>query len=477
MAEVRVFHTHIEVYPYVKGDCPEIEKMMSIYNPTTHARSGIGYFIQNDILYLPRGVSTTLLGEKFRTVPTTVTTPDDYTKIKKGHPKFGPKSSMQADAINFLCGEKNFSYTKRYSQLGLNLQTGDGKTYSAITAILTYKIKSIIITHQDKIKNQWIDSFDKMTTFPMDQLINISGTEIMEEIMKGQIKGEVYLVNHQTLEAYARSHGWTKIRDFFKKIKVGIKIVDEAHRFFENTLMIDNFSNCYKSFYLTATYGRSDTSNTVYKRAFSSLARFGEETLNYEEKRKHTNFVVTYFRSNPPYGVMPDLSTYYGFSGYKYIDYELENSNGAMFRAIDIILDNIEKMDGKILIFSPKIDSVETIANHIEEYTGESVARLHSKLDGAIDFSQYKFISSTIKSAGEGLDIKGLRIIICVEPIGSANLADQVRGRLREYSEDADTFMFYLVDTSVKKTTRYLNHILPVMKKTCKEVMSITLQV
>ena len=53
MAEIRVFHTHIEVYPYIRGDCPEIEKMMSVYTPLTHTMMGIGYFIQNDILYLP----------------------------------------------------------------------------------------------------------------------------------------------------------------------------------------------------------------------------------------------------------------------------------------------------------------------------------------------------------------------------------------------------------------------------------------
>lgn len=478
MSEIRVFHTHIEVYPYVKGDKPELEKMMSIYNPTTHSLSDVGYFIQNDILYLPRGVSTALLAEKFRTVPTTVTTPDDYTKIKKGTPKFGPKSSMQSDAIDFLCGENRFTYTKRYSQLGLNLQTGDGKTYSAVTAILKYKIKSIIITHQDKIKNQWIKSITEMTTFPEDMLINISGTDVIDDIMAGDVKGEIYLVNHQTLESYARMHGWTKIRDFFKKIKVGIKVIDEAHRFFENTLMIDNFSNCYKSFYLTATYGRSDASNTLYKRAFSSLARFGEETLNYDEKRKHTNFIITYFASKPRYGIVPNLETYYGFSSYKYIDYELNDSNGALYNAMDNILEKVNKLNGKILIFSPKIESVEAIAKHVEEVTGKRVGILHSKMEeNSADVLDCDIISTTIKSAGEGLDIKGLRTIICTEPIGSGNLADQVRGRLREYSKEDDTFMFYLVDTTVKKTVTYLKNILPTMKKTCKELMTITMKV
>ena len=31
MSEVRIFHSHIEVYPYEKGECPTIEKMLSKY--------------------------------------------------------------------------------------------------------------------------------------------------------------------------------------------------------------------------------------------------------------------------------------------------------------------------------------------------------------------------------------------------------------------------------------------------------------
>ena len=47
MAEIRVFHTHIEVYPYEAGDCPDIERMMSKYDTVTHKRIPICYFIQN----------------------------------------------------------------------------------------------------------------------------------------------------------------------------------------------------------------------------------------------------------------------------------------------------------------------------------------------------------------------------------------------------------------------------------------------
>lgn len=403
MSEIRVFHSHIEVYPYELGDCPEIERMMSKYDQVTHKRIPIGFYIQNDILYLPRGINTSLLEKWFNTVPVPVSKYDDFTKIKSGVAKFKPKSIIQENAIKFLCGEEEYGYTNRYSQLGLNLDTGDGKTYSTITAILKLKIKSIIITHQEKLKNQWIKTLDEMTSFSMENVCNISGTDVMEEIMKGKINAEVYLVNHQTLNAYARVHGWSSIRDFFKKIKVGIKVIDEAHKFFENIFMIDNFSNCFKSFYLTATFGRTDPGEiSIYKKAFASLTRYGEETLNYEEKRKHIIFVVVYFKSQPEYGVLPDLKTNYGFSSYKYIDYELSEHNNSLMKVLRFILEQTKHMEGKTLVISPKKESVDIVANMIEDYTGREVGTIYSNNTPKEneENKQKEIISSTIKSIG-----------------------------------------------------------------------------
>lgn len=481
MAEIRVFHTHIEVYPYEKGQSPQIERMMSKYDPTTHKVIPVGYFIQNDILYLPRGFNTTLLEREFHNTPTLVGKCDDYCKIKKGTAKYKPKSTMQANAIKFLCSEEEYVYTARYSQFGLNLDTGDGKTYATITSILKLKLRAIIITHQEKIKSQWIESIENMTTFPSEEICNISGAEVMDAIMKGKVSGEIYLVNHQTLSSYARAHGWSSIRDFFKKIKVGIKVIDEAHKFFENTLMIDNFSNTFKSFYLTATFGRSDPYEaSIYKKSYNAMVRFGEETLNYEDKRKHINFVVVYYNSKPDYGIMPKISTNYGFSSYKYIDYELfQESNHSLMKVVYQILDQTSHMEGKILVISPKKESVDYLAKELGEYTGKEIGTIYSDNSFKVnqENKQKEIILSTNKSIGEGADIKGLRILIDLEPVGSKILADQVCGRLREYSEEDDTFLFYPVDMSITESYSLLKRILPAMKKKCKKIIFMKMNV
>ena len=239
MADVLVYHSHIEVTPYEKGDCPEIEKLMSRYDAVTHKRIPVAYYIEDNTLYLPRGISITLLEKYFGGIPAVVPQPDPYTKIKKGVATYKPKSTIQENAIKFLTAEDEYGYARIYSQFGLNLDTGEGKTYSTVTAILKLKLKTIIITHQEKLKSQWIKTFDEMTTFPIENICNISGSEVMDKIMNGDINAEIYFVNHQTLSAYAREHGWKSIREFFKKIKVGIKVIDESHKFFENIFVSD----------------------------------------------------------------------------------------------------------------------------------------------------------------------------------------------------------------------------------------------
>ena len=266
MSDIRVFQSHIEVTPYKKGDYPTIERQMSKYDTVAHKDIPIGYYIENDTLYLPRGINISQLQLYFDTIPIPVTKCDDYGKFKKYNPLYPPKSTIQENAIKFLTSTDEYAYTARYSQFGLNLDTGDGKTYSTVCAILQLKLKSIIITHQDKLKVQWYKTFVEMTDFTEEQLLNISGVEVMEEIMKNKHKeASIYLVNHQTLASYARTHGWEELRKFFIKIKVGIKVIDEAHKFFESIFMIDCFSNVFKTFYLTATFGRSDSSEvTIY---------------------------------------------------------------------------------------------------------------------------------------------------------------------------------------------------------------------
>ena len=61
MVTIDVYYTHIEVYPYKLGDAPRIEKIFSKYDNVTHKYVPIGYYIEDSVLYLPRGANIVLL--------------------------------------------------------------------------------------------------------------------------------------------------------------------------------------------------------------------------------------------------------------------------------------------------------------------------------------------------------------------------------------------------------------------------------
>ena len=99
MADIRVFHSHIEITPYKKGDCENLERMLSKWDAPTFSRIPIGYHIEDETLYIPRGISTALLEGWFHSTPIPIFKYDDYAKIKSGVAKFPPKTTMQAAII------------------------------------------------------------------------------------------------------------------------------------------------------------------------------------------------------------------------------------------------------------------------------------------------------------------------------------------------------------------------------------------
>ena len=171
----------------------------------------------------------------------------------------------------------------------------------------------------------------------------------------------------------------------------------------------------------------------------------------------------------------------YGFNSYRYIDYTLkQDTQHTMMKVIKKIIDRVENIEGKILITSPKIESVELIAKELKYETDKTIGVVCSKYSNDENQETIKnsdIISSTIKGLGEGDDIKGLRILINTEPIGSKALVDQLRGRLREYSKDEDTFMFYLVDTSIGYTYEMFKRVKSIFDKKCKQIVMMRMDV
>lgn len=480
MPTIRIYQTHIEVYPYTEGDCSQLEMMLSVWISQTFTRNKLAYSVIDHTLYIPRGVNITFLERAFNTKAIMMTEPDEYGFIKsKISPKYNPRNKIQEDCINFLCGENGFGRSLRYSQISLNADTGDGKTFCMVYSIVKLGYRTLIITHIDKIKHQWIKTCIDMFGFDPDRLADISGTQIMDYILQSDEvpDADIFFINHQTLNSFMRKHTPAQFREFFNKLRIGIKVYDEAHLEFKNIVKIDMFSNTLKTVYLTATFDRSDPNESrVFKTAFNNVMKFGAQTLNYAEKRRHIVYFPILYNSNCPEYMETAMRNNYGFDSRKFFTYAWDtDENHTMRRKLAETLDRIKHVEGKILIISPKIETCEGIRKFIEENMDldKTVGTIHSKNSPDVNEASKEcdIISSTMKSCGTGVDIKGLRILINLEPFSSTVTTNQMSGRLREYAPDKDTYLFDLVDVSVKRCYEMYKTRLSFLKKKCKEIV------
>lgn len=473
--KINVYFTHIEISPYSLGDAPSLETSHSVYNKVYHYYDPMSYYVDYPILYLPRGENINYLEHIFPGAEVTVfKNPDDYDYFPPVETMPQPRDRIQNDAIKFLMCEDKFYKGNNFTQYGLNLDTGDGKTICMIHAICRYHIKSIVICHQSKIKKQWYDAFKNMTSINESRIIDIDGSERMEDIMNEKVDGDIYVVNHQTIASYANIHGWTGVREFFRKTKIGIKVFDEAHKFFNNILMVDFFSNTRKTFYLTATFKKNRFEQSVFKRAFSNLYRFGEETINYEEKRKHVVYVPVRFHSYPrPEDTIRIVSNSYRFSVYEYTDYAIKRDKTILYVMLKYIK-RFAHLRGRMLIISAKKESCEIITDFIRENLENKIVDFvhsgRSKEENEIAY-QADIIVSTMSSVGTGINISGLRIIINMEPHSSEANCIQLKGRLREFSPTDDTFLIDLIDMSFRSVADMALKREKVLSKSVKSII------
>ncbi|HAU84105.1 MAG TPA: hypothetical protein DCW90_00810, partial [Lachnospiraceae bacterium] len=325
-------------------------------------------------------------------------------------------------------------------------------------------IRSLVITHQVKIKEQWIDTLKEKTTLPNERIIDLEEDEDIFSIINREFEGDIFVITHQKINSFVKKYTWEKFNEFLRIAGIGIKIYDEAHLFFEHILNIDFFTNVKESYYLTATFTRSDPREAkMFRDAFSASYKW--EISNGDEKRKHVVYCPVIFNSRPGLEIQNKVLTRYGFSAVNYIDYAINlDPNKTILSVLQMVYDKIRNQDGKTLIVSPTISSSDLITSFMNQYSdGKKVVTVNSKMDKKhIDetIETSDIVSSTIKSSGTGVNIKGLRFLFCLEPHSSQNITIQLVGRLREYDKTKYTFMFDFFDLGFPQMIdMYENHI------------------
>lgn len=472
--KIVVTNSAIIINNYDMGDCLQIENCFKVFEPTTHSYyyMGMHYDKENKKLYLPRGIDIwyveKLFGEQAEVL---VNSYDEYHIYEDAMIKYLPKDETQKETLRFMLGKDNYYKNQFKSQLSVNLATGKGKTYVAIATLMYTGIRGIVITSVVEWIKQWKNRTAEYTDINPKDIYIISGSPNISRLLRAEDRRleryKLFLVTHGTLRSYGDTYGWTKIGELFRKLKIGIKIFDEAHLDFNNICMVDFYTNTYKTYYLTATPNKSDErENKIYQMCFKNVPSI---SLFNPDEDPHTSYVAIFFNSRPSARQISSCKSKYGINLSKYTNYVVYQEE--FYKLLTVLIDLSWKLapreDDKILIYIGTNDAIKQVHHWIDTHIPE-LSNLIGVYTSIVSNNEKekalkkRFILSTTKSAGAALDIPGLQLTIdLAEPYKSEVIAKQSLGRTRK----KNTYYIDVIDVGFEQCRKFYYKKLPIFER------------
>jgi len=483
MNKIEVRHSCIVINDYELGDAPRIEKFFSVYDKLRHTSFPKARYYDevNKKLYIPRGIDIFFVEKQLGCKAKLITKCDPCRKIPQIMIKYPPRDEVQKEAIRFILGKDEYSYTVSKSQLSINLNPGGGKTYLGVITAAYCSVLTMMITSSLDWIEQWKKRILQYTDIKKDEIYVIAGVGTIARILNGMndfTKYKFILASHDTIKSYGDKYGWNKVSELFKLLGIGIKIYDEAHLNFDNICMIDAFTNTMKTLYLTATPARSnEDENIIYQMSFKNVPAID---LFNADTDPRTQYISMNYNSHPTAFDISRCKNPYGFDRNNYTNYVVTKPE--FYKLIYILMDIARKKNGKTLIYIGTNWAMNIVYNwmnyHFPEYQGQ-IGIYNSTVPKETKQEQLnkKIILSTTKSCGAAVDIAGLVLtIVLAEPFKSEVLARQTLGRTR----DSDTFYIEAIDRGFLAIKNYYKAKQPIFNKyatECKDVFITDAQI
>ena len=477
---IKVTNTAIIIDNYELHESKDLEHPFEVYDPVFHRTNYIGFYYdkENKRIYLPGGIDLWWVRKAINEKYYTKINPYPYKNISNIRMKYRPRDNEQLETLKFTTGLQEYDGNQYAPQLAINLSTGKGKTYCSIATIAFYQIKSMIITGSNSLLTQWEENIIEYTNLNETDIFRINGSDICNMILNGSSNkaenASIFLCSHGTLRSFGDRFGWDKVGELFKKLGIGMKFYDECHTNYENMMMIDFFTNVFKTFYVTATPGRSNwKENHIFQ---ISLKNVPNIDLFDENRDPHTSYIALKWNSNPTaLDISKCKSLKYGLDRNKYMEYL--TTKPEFYELLRVIMDLVIKCKGRALLYIGTNDGILRvyywICQNYPEFIGDIgiFTSLVTKEDKMKEKNK-RLLLSTTKSAGLGEHIQGLKLtVVLAEPFKSDIVFRQTLGRTR----DPDTIYIETVDLGFKYTKKYYYAKLDSANKYAKDVSDMTI--
>lgn len=371
----------------------------------------------------------------------------------------------QEEAISYILDEG-------HSKL-IALATGCGKSVVAAKAgeLLGYRAIIIVL---GRYKEKWRDDVLELYG-PDTNFIVVKGLaqllSIIEQAKEGQPVPDVIIVTTTTMQLYIKEwekhqgkeiEGMVPPEEMYSILKIGYRIIDEAHQHFHMVFKNDLYTNLYKAVYLTATLESNDKFiQAMYNLIWPKNMR--GQAVKPAPYDKTTALLYQHLN--------PDRVRWKSNQGYSHVMYEQSIWKHIPSRVeyLDMIGDVVEQKflplyepGKKMLIFCSLVDTCKEVADYLNQRFKDKKWQI-SKFtaeDNKEIIDTNDITVSTLGKAGTALDISGL--IVCFNTVAlaepKANL--QAKGRLRDLSkkpgfEHIVPEYIYTVATDIPRHVQY----------------------
>jgi len=326
-------------------------------------------------------------------------------------------------------------FTKRDNGI-IRLEPGTGKTYIATQLVSYYKKKTIVITHKDKLLEQWRKEFLEHTTIDDNEIGRLSSSNYKECFSKSIILTTPHVILHAIN---------SKNIDFLnelKKSEIGIMFVDECHvgigpeQFSKSSIYI----NAKRTYGLSATPYRSDKMDDILNLHLGDVFYIPPDEKELIKPDIYMFFIdFNVFKYNP-YMFREGRII---FSRYYNQIYKSETYN----KFLANIIDKLHQKKRKVLVLTKMVNNIISIIQYckvpkedigifspgvLSKYKSKFLLSYTDTLDQMESFFNKSVVFSTYSYCRDGNNRIDFDTLLMVTPTSNP---EQAIGRILRYCE------------------------------------------
>ncbi len=483
--DITVYRSAYYLHDYELGMAPILEKSLGIYD--VHSRAyiafGFDYHEESKTLKIPIGLNFEFLTGKLTSdgiiIGKVVNRREEYVtprEISRVAVRFEPRDIYQTEGITFLTDVHAGDKFRSHRLLGLD--TGFGKTYCALAAIIKSHKPALISSVNLSV--QWHERVLGLTTAKDGKdVVHIKDKVMMQKMMKTPAKYKkvtFFIIGIDALVAGIK--GDTElINEFNEMFGIGIQVFDECHEHYIKIIRVLCNVKVEQVYFLSATPERNTPQeNKLYSYLFRmNVPSYGEKTHSINK----FNILGLSIETRPGFVDMFKVQPKRGVSAIAYFAYIVKNPYYVnMYKQIiaHFVFPTFQATkfdpDTQVVVYVQSLKLITLLKAALEKMPSykngfkPTIGDYSGNVDKKVRHLEleHNIIFTTLYNKA-GLDLDCLELIINFIPISSPQIVKQIRGRLRSktawYIDVVDEGFPKMI---IQQERRFISHL-----KNCKK--------